>query len=248
MLTRSLVLLVCQFRHFRISHFIGNFQCGRWDLNPHERNAHKILSLARLPVPTLPHDRISLGFFIFSLATSDSIEKWILYVNTFFQKFCIFLFFLLFCHFYLWPCSFCFQEFFVCSYFGCRHFERTVGMFSILYFLLKEKAPTSVTDSHTPHTKKNPACKGYPVTESTVLTNSNHPNGRSDSKKTAFFFILSTEKRYLWHTILFKRRNPAVIPDKERLYSFFIALSRCALLLFHLVRDLRICLHRQKNS
>ena len=31
------------------------FHCGRWDLNPHERNAHKILSLARLPVPTLPH-------------------------------------------------------------------------------------------------------------------------------------------------------------------------------------------------
>ena len=90
MLTRSLVLLVCQFRHFRISHFIGNFQCGRWDLNPHERNAHKILSLARLPVPTLPHDRISLGLFIFSLATSDSIAKWILYVNTFFQKFSIF--------------------------------------------------------------------------------------------------------------------------------------------------------------
>ncbi len=29
--------------------------CGRWDLNPHERIAHKILSLARLPVPTLPH-------------------------------------------------------------------------------------------------------------------------------------------------------------------------------------------------
>ena len=28
--------------------------CGRWDLNPHERNAHKSLSLARLPVPTLP--------------------------------------------------------------------------------------------------------------------------------------------------------------------------------------------------
>ena len=192
--------------------------------------------------------RISSGFFILSLATSDSIAKCFLYVNTFFQKFCIFLFFLLFCHFYLWPCSFCFQEFFVCSYFGCRHFERTVGMFSILYFLLKEKAPTSVTDSHTPHTKKNPACKGYPVTESTVLTNSNHPNGRSDSKKTAFFFLLSIEKRYLWHTILCKRRNPAVIPDKERLYSFFIALSRCALLLFHLVRDLRICLHRQKNS
>ena len=32
-----------------------NAICGRWDLNPHERNAHKILSLARLPVPTLPH-------------------------------------------------------------------------------------------------------------------------------------------------------------------------------------------------
>ena len=29
--------------------------CGRWDLNPHKRNAYKILSLARLPVPTLPH-------------------------------------------------------------------------------------------------------------------------------------------------------------------------------------------------
>ena len=64
--------------------------CGRWDLNPHERNAHKILSLARLPVPTLPHDRISLGFFIFSLATSDSITKCSLYVNTFFQKFFLF--------------------------------------------------------------------------------------------------------------------------------------------------------------
>ena len=29
--------------------------CGRWDLNPHDCNSHKILSLARLPVPTLPH-------------------------------------------------------------------------------------------------------------------------------------------------------------------------------------------------
>ena len=29
-------------------------QCGRWDLNPHDCNNHKILSLARLPVPTLP--------------------------------------------------------------------------------------------------------------------------------------------------------------------------------------------------
>ena len=30
------------------------FVCGRWDLNPHDCNNHKILSLARLPVPTLP--------------------------------------------------------------------------------------------------------------------------------------------------------------------------------------------------
>ena len=30
---------------------------------------------------------LSLGFFILSLATSDSIAKWILYVNTFFQNF-----------------------------------------------------------------------------------------------------------------------------------------------------------------
>ena len=32
--------------------------CGRWDLNPHKRNAYKILSLARLPVPTLPHSSL----------------------------------------------------------------------------------------------------------------------------------------------------------------------------------------------
>ena len=30
-------------------------QCGRRDLNPHERSAHKNLNLARLPIPTLPH-------------------------------------------------------------------------------------------------------------------------------------------------------------------------------------------------
>ena len=29
-------------------------RCGRWDLNPHDRIDHKILSLARLPIPTLP--------------------------------------------------------------------------------------------------------------------------------------------------------------------------------------------------
>ena len=33
-------------------------ECGRWDLNPHKRNAYKILSLARLPVPTLPHSSL----------------------------------------------------------------------------------------------------------------------------------------------------------------------------------------------
>ena len=34
---------------------LNNEKCGRWDLNPHDCNSHKILSLARLPVPTLPH-------------------------------------------------------------------------------------------------------------------------------------------------------------------------------------------------
>ncbi len=37
------------------NHLIPVSYCGRWDLNPHDRNDHKILSLARLPVPTLPH-------------------------------------------------------------------------------------------------------------------------------------------------------------------------------------------------
>ena len=35
--------------------------CGRWDLNPHDRIDHKILSLARLPVPTLPQVALSLS-------------------------------------------------------------------------------------------------------------------------------------------------------------------------------------------
>ena len=47
------------------SHSSSFFKCGRWDLNPHERNAHKILSLARLPVPTLPHIAF-LWDFLFS--------------------------------------------------------------------------------------------------------------------------------------------------------------------------------------
>ena len=38
--------------------------CGRWDLNPHKRNAYKILSLARLPVPTLPHIAFLRDYFV----------------------------------------------------------------------------------------------------------------------------------------------------------------------------------------
>ena len=51
MVCRSLILL-------------SNKKCGRWDLNPHKRNAYKILSLARLPVPTLPH--IAFVGFLYS--------------------------------------------------------------------------------------------------------------------------------------------------------------------------------------
>ena len=39
-------------------------ECGRWDLNPHKRNAYKILSLARLPVPTLPHIAFLWDYFV----------------------------------------------------------------------------------------------------------------------------------------------------------------------------------------
>ena len=42
----------------------GSHSCGRWDLNPHKRNAYKILSLARLPVPTLPHIAFLWEFFL----------------------------------------------------------------------------------------------------------------------------------------------------------------------------------------
>ena len=38
--------------------------CGRWDLNSHDRIDHKILSLARLPVPTLPHLTIAFALRI----------------------------------------------------------------------------------------------------------------------------------------------------------------------------------------
>ena len=48
-------------------------------MNPHERNAHKILSLARLPVPTLPHiafrrDQKSLRDQIFNRTEIDLYE------------------------------------------------------------------------------------------------------------------------------------------------------------------------------
>ena len=41
-------------KRYCLRYLFFNIQCGRWDLNPHKHNAYKILSLARLPVPTLP--------------------------------------------------------------------------------------------------------------------------------------------------------------------------------------------------
>ena len=51
-----------------------SFQCRRWDLNPHDKSCHKILSLARLPVPTLLHNGYlrSVGVTGFEPATSWS--------------------------------------------------------------------------------------------------------------------------------------------------------------------------------
>ena len=64
-------------------------QCGRWDLNPHDCNNHKILSLARLPVPTLPHifDFLSLVSRDF-----DIISNQTKYVNTYFYFYIFFSF------------------------------------------------------------------------------------------------------------------------------------------------------------
>ena len=55
-------------------------------MNPHKRNAYKILSLARLPVPTLPH------LFICCHLVDDLliIAKVLTTVNTFWQLFCYF--------------------------------------------------------------------------------------------------------------------------------------------------------------
>ena len=54
--------------------------CGRWDLNPHDRIDHKILSLARLPVPTLPHFVVNV--LRFAAPTFDIIAKHDENVNT----------------------------------------------------------------------------------------------------------------------------------------------------------------------
>ena len=64
-------------------------------MNPHERNAHKILSLARLPVPTLPHiaflrDSLSSpsrqvivyqSAFCMSTVFSKKIQKYFLFIQ-----------------------------------------------------------------------------------------------------------------------------------------------------------------------
>ena len=39
--------------------FSKSFSCGRRDLNPYAKTMHKILSLARLPIPTLPLGQLS---------------------------------------------------------------------------------------------------------------------------------------------------------------------------------------------
>ena len=59
------------------------FSCGRRDLNPYAKTMHKILSLARLPIPTLPRDQLSLtGIRIHHVAKK---------VNSFFEIFLIVL-------------------------------------------------------------------------------------------------------------------------------------------------------------
>ena len=63
-------------------------QCGRWDLNPHDCNNHKILSLARLPVPTLPHIfncNMSCFFMrlIYNIRLSPRMQPLILFFNNY---------------------------------------------------------------------------------------------------------------------------------------------------------------------
>ena len=61
--TRTLIRCLIKKHHKPLSLrcSLSFVQCGRWDLNPHKRNAYKILSLARLPVPTLPHVTCSIS-------------------------------------------------------------------------------------------------------------------------------------------------------------------------------------------
>ena len=47
----------------KAGHLTCFVSCGRWDLNPHDRIDHKILSLARLPIPTLPRTKGSIAVF-----------------------------------------------------------------------------------------------------------------------------------------------------------------------------------------
>ena len=54
------------------------YKCRRWDLNPHKRIAYKILSLARLPVPTLLHNG--------ELPYSNILPRDVEVVNSFFEE------------------------------------------------------------------------------------------------------------------------------------------------------------------
>ena len=71
----------------KVSHTFN--QCGRWDLNPHERIAHKILSLARLPVPTLPLDSRHKQYITIYLAISQYLFSIFLFfsINSFISCF-----------------------------------------------------------------------------------------------------------------------------------------------------------------
>ena len=72
--------------------------CGRWDLNPHDRIDHKILSLARLPVPTLPHLSVALALTKYIIHHSfKNVNKYFTFFYYFSKSFfgCRKMFFLL---------------------------------------------------------------------------------------------------------------------------------------------------------
>ena len=75
------------FRHNakRLKSFNLSLSCGRWDLNPHKRNAYKILSLARLPVPTLP--RIGCFKILYLSPTHINIPHLFMFGKYFFEFF-----------------------------------------------------------------------------------------------------------------------------------------------------------------